>query len=252
MFGLSPLYLQFELTFDIWKHLKSNIPLKLIYVASLGFRFGVLFPVRVCLLSSSFIFAAFWCIVVLFYNPSGQRKTWIAVVYCRLFCAGTGLIANYHNQKNKPRRPGIAVSNHLSPNDIQIICADVEPDREYLYTVTGQKHTGIIWAIERLVERLCPSLWFDRANMKDRKDFINLIMEEGKVGFYLNSMINLNFKSMNLNLNLNSIKLNFNPFQKAGPVLLFPEGYCTNNTRVLQFRKAVFVDDVVIHPIAIK
>lgn len=33
---------------------------------------------------------------------------------------------------------------------------------------------------------------------------------------------------------------------------MFPEGYCTNNTRVLQFRKAVFVDDVIIYPIAIK
>uniref|UniRef100_A0AC34R9N8 Phospholipid/glycerol acyltransferase domain-containing protein n=1 Tax=Panagrolaimus sp. JU765 TaxID=591449 RepID=A0AC34R9N8_9BILA len=136
-----------------------------------------------------------------------------------LFCAGTGLVATYHNQSKKPKRPGIAVSNHLSPNDIQIICADVETDRDYLYTVTGQKHTGIIWAIERLVEKLCPSLWFDRANMKDRKDFIDLIMNEGK---------------------------------RAGPVLLFPEGYCTNNTRVLQFRKAVFVDDVIIYPIAIK
>jgi len=122
-------------------------------------------------------------------------------------------------KRKKPQRPGIAVSNHLSPNDIQIICSDVEPNREYLYTVTGQKHTGIIWAIERLVERLCPSLWFDRANMKDRKDFINIIMEEGK---------------------------------KAGPVLIFPEGYCTNNTRVLQFRKAVFCDDIIIYPIAIK
>ncbi|EJW80060.1 acyltransferase, partial [Wuchereria bancrofti] len=37
-----------------------------------------------------------------------------------------------------------------------------------------------------------------------------------------------------------------------GPVLLFPEGYCTNNTRVLQFRKAVFEDSVVIYPIAIR
>lgn len=136
------------------------------------------------MLSSSFLFAAFWCIINFFYPLSNPKKTWIAVVYCRLFCAGTGLVAIYHNQSKKPKRPGIAVSNHLSPNDIQIICADVETNREYLYTVTGQKHTGIIWAIERLVEKLCPSLWFDRANMKDRKDFIDLILNEAKVGLF--------------------------------------------------------------------
>ncbi|KAE9550404.1 hypothetical protein FO519_006393 [Halicephalobus sp. NKZ332] len=219
MFGYSPFYLEFEFTSELWKKLQSNVILKFIYVLSLGFRYGFLFPVRICLLSSSFAFTGFWCIVVLFFDLPNKTKTWIAVVYCRLFCAGTGLVATYHNQEKKPKRPGIAVANHLSPNDIQIICADVEPDREYLYTVTGQKHTGIIWAIERLVERLCPSLWFDRANMKDRREFTNLILEAGK---------------------------------KAGPVLLFPEGHCTNNTKVLQFRKAVFIDDIVIHPIAIK
>lgn len=38
----------------------------------------------------------------------------------------------------------------------------------------------------------------------------------------------------------------------SGPVLIFPEGYCTNNQKVLQFRRAVFEMDVVIHPIAIR
>lgn len=35
-------------------------------------------------------------------------------------------------------------------------------------------------------------------------------------------------------------------------VLMFPEGYCTNNTSVLQFRKAVFEKDIRIHPVAIR
>ncbi|PIO56704.1 hypothetical protein TELCIR_21895, partial [Teladorsagia circumcincta] len=38
----------------------------------------------------------------------------------------------------------------------------------------------------------------------------------------------------------------------GGPVLLFPEGYCSNNTQVLQFRKAIFEDGIKIYPIAIK
>lgn len=36
------------------------------------------------------------------------------------------------------------------------------------------------------------------------------------------------------------------------PVLLFPEGYCSNNTAVIQMRKAAFEKDIDIYPIAIK
>uniref|UniRef100_A0AC34GKT9 Phospholipid/glycerol acyltransferase domain-containing protein n=1 Tax=Panagrolaimus sp. ES5 TaxID=591445 RepID=A0AC34GKT9_9BILA len=145
-----------------------------------GFRAFFLFPLRLLLLSSSFGFAAFWCLIVFFFSLSNQRKTWIAVTYCRLFCAGTGVIARYHNEDKIPKQPGIAVSNHLSPNDIQIICANVNPNRDYLYTVTGQKHTGIIWAIERLVERINKSIWFDRGKTNDRQLFIEQIMDEGR------------------------------------------------------------------------
>lgn len=36
------------------------------------------------------------------------------------------------------------------------------------------------------------------------------------------------------------------------PILMFPEGYCTNNTAIYQFRRAVFADAVDIYPIALK
>lgn len=35
------------------------------------------------------------------------------------------------------------------------------------------------------------------------------------------------------------------------PVLLFPEGFCSNMTTVLQFRKAVFTGEVPVYPIAV-
>jgi hypothetical protein len=80
-----------------------------------------------------------------------------------------------------PKILGFAVSNHLSPNDIQIISADVDTDREYLYTVTGQKHGGIIWAIERLVEQLCPAMWLERNNPEERKNFTKNVINEARV-----------------------------------------------------------------------
>lgn len=56
-----------------------------------------------------------------------------------------------------------------------------DPNRDYLYTVTGQKHQGIIWAIERLVEKLCPSIWLERALPEDRKNFTKAVVDIAKV-----------------------------------------------------------------------
>jgi hypothetical protein len=38
--------------------------------------------------------------------------------------------------------------------------ADIPLDRDYLYLVTGQKHKGIIWALENLIEKMVASYSF--------------------------------------------------------------------------------------------
>ncbi|CAD5230129.1 unnamed protein product [Bursaphelenchus okinawaensis] len=219
MFDLSPDLRRYEFTQDMWNRITDKPHLKALYATSVAFRVGILFPVRVSLYLTSFLYVAICCILALLVNFTDKQKTAIAVTYCRLYTAGTGLVARYHNIEHRPSRPGVAVSNHLSPNDIQIICADVDPNREYLYIVTGQKHTGIIWAIERLVEQLCPSMWLERTNAEERLKFQQDVLRVAR---------------------------------SSGPVLIFPEGYCTNNTKVLQFRKAVFGENVQIHPVALK
>jgi hypothetical protein len=148
IFGYAPAYINAELTLPIWRMLSSRPALRMLYVMSFLFRYSFLFPLRLMLLLSSFIFVGVCCILACWVSFSSRSKTQIAVYYCRLYTAGTGLVANYKNPHNRPRQPGIAVANHLSPNDIQIICSDVNVEREYLYTVTGQRHKGIIWAIE--------------------------------------------------------------------------------------------------------
>ncbi|KAH7728830.1 acyltransferase [Aphelenchoides avenae] len=218
IFGYNPAYINNELTLAVWRSTQRPA-LRILFVLSGFFRVGFLFPVRLLLYVFSFVFVGTCCILACWISFSDRAKTQIAVTYCRIYTAGTGLVARYHNPENRPTRPGIAVANHLSPNDIQIICADVNVEREYLYTVTGQKHQGIIWAIEHLVEQLCPCMWLERKDPEDRKRFMKSVLEVAKY---------------------------------SGPVLMFPEGYCTNNTRVLQFRRAVFEDGVTIHPIAIK
>lgn len=76
---------------------------------------------------------------------------------------------------------GIAVANHLSPNDIQAIYADIDPSDNYGFTITGQRQDGIIWLIETVAEKIIPALWLDRNSAKDRKRFMNEVLREAKV-----------------------------------------------------------------------
>ncbi|KHJ85141.1 hypothetical protein OESDEN_09453 [Oesophagostomum dentatum] len=73
--------------------------------------------------------------------------------------------------------------------------------------------------METLASDLCPTYWVERGNKNDRRDFLTEIIKKAKFG---------------------------------GPVLLFPEGYCSNNTQVLQFRKAIFDEGIRVYPVAIK
>ncbi|CAD6188681.1 unnamed protein product [Caenorhabditis auriculariae] len=189
------------------------------FYTCLLFRISFLLPVRFCLLLTSFAFVALAGFIASIKKLNNFEKTWVAIVYCRLFCSGMGVIANFRNKENRPRRPGVAVSNHLTPNDIQILFSGTPHGSSYGFVVTGQKHVGIIGLIERLVEKLCPSIWVERKCSTDRQSFLTEILR---------------------------IAL------KDGPVLMFPEGYCSNNSQVLQFRKAIFEGSVNIYPIAIR
>ncbi|VDM11108.1 unnamed protein product [Wuchereria bancrofti] len=189
------------------------------YFVALLFRYGVLLPIRLSLMFASFIFSTSAIVAEHFMDMTDEQKLRVGIMNCRLFCAGIGLVARYHNRQYRPKHPGIAVANHLSPNDIQVIYADIDPNNGYGFTVTGQRQTGLICFIETIAEKLIPTLWVERRSATDRKRFMDEVIRKAKVD---------------------------------GPVLLFPEGYCTNNTRVLQFRKAVFEDSVVIYPIAIR
>ncbi|PAV84425.1 hypothetical protein WR25_20008 isoform G [Diploscapter pachys] len=229
-FDRAPTYGESLLRFAPLPH--WSMPLKILFYATLVFRLAILFPLRVAFFISSFVFIGILGIYAVFTELTDRQKTLIGPIYGKLFCLGTGTIIVGHNRQNMPRKPGIAVSNHLSPNDVQILFADLRYG-DLQYVVTGQKHKGVIGIdfcslnirifdysglVEKMVSRLCRALWFERGNTKERMEFLTDVI---------------------------------NMARADGPVLLFPEGYCTNNTSVLQFRKAVFEEDVNIYPIAI-
>uniref|UniRef100_A0A915PWA8 Phospholipid/glycerol acyltransferase domain-containing protein n=1 Tax=Setaria digitata TaxID=48799 RepID=A0A915PWA8_9BILA len=189
------------------------------YFIAMAFRYGVLLPVRLCLIFITFLFSTSAIVTDHFINITDERRIRFAFICCRLFCAAIGLVAKYHNRQYRPKQPGVAVANHLSPNDVQAIYADINPKNGYGFTVTGQRQGGLIWLVETIAEKFIPTVWIERRSTTDRKRFLVDILHKAKA---------------------------------SGPVLLFPEGHCTNNTRVLRFRRAIFEGDVVIYPIAIR
>lgn len=91
---------------------------------------------------------------------------------------------------------GIAVSNHLTPNDVQILFADLHYG-DLQYVVTGQKHKGVIGIdlfslnirifdysglVEKMVSRLCRALWFERGDTKERIGFLTDVINMARVG----------------------------------------------------------------------
>uniref|UniRef100_A0A1I7ZDA7 PlsC domain-containing protein n=1 Tax=Steinernema glaseri TaxID=37863 RepID=A0A1I7ZDA7_9BILA len=193
----------------------------IVYFSGLAFRIGVLMPIRVSLLSISMIFVSTVAALSFLRPYKLKERIYVCVTYTRLFSSGLGLVARYHNPQYKPKSPGIAVSNHLTANDIQIIFANVGYDDPTGYTVTGQKHPGFIGWIEKASDRISSTLWVERSHKCDRQSFQKQVLAAARD-------------------------------DKVDPVLLFPEGYCTNNSAVIQFRKAVFEDNINIYPIAIK
>ena len=118
------------------------------------------------MLSMTFITIAALFSIVHEYNRN--QIIYIGNVFSRLFCQSIGLVAYYENDKHRPRAPGIAISNHISSNDIQMLYADPDVGG---YTITGQKHRGLIGWVESTTGRVGSTLWMERSDTNERREF---------------------------------------------------------------------------------
>lgn len=102
-----------------WIHLQVQLYKSLNWIPDS--RVFFLLPTRILLLVTSFVFVALagfqTAVRVIsctsrsdemcrFQKLSDHEKTWVAIVYCRLFCGSMGLVANYRNPQNRPKKPG--------------------------------------------------------------------------------------------------------------------------------------------------
>ncbi|UMM40535.1 hypothetical protein L5515_017124 [Caenorhabditis briggsae] len=196
-----------------------NLPF---YVFGLGFRWGFLFPIRVCFMVFSVLFLTISSVICVVLNAEMKYFRYCGITFAKLFNLSTGLIVNFHDKKNRPRVPGVAVANHLSANDVMTIYSGCDYDGVG-YTITGQSHGGFVKYLYKYGGKLTPLLLVDRACDKNRNALLQAIVEHSK-----------------------------KTEKDTYPVLLFPEGYCSNNKAVLQFRKAIFNGETAIYPIAMK
>ncbi|TRY71415.1 hypothetical protein DNTS_011661 [Danionella cerebrum] len=170
-----------------------SLRLTVLWVAGVIVRYGILLPLRV--------------------------KTWLSELVhlmCYRICArGLSATIHYHNKQNRPKKGGICVANHTSPIDVVILANDG------CYAMVGQVHGGLMGVVQRAMERSCPHIWFERAEMRDR----HLVTQR------LRDHVNAKTKL---------------------PILIFPEGTCINNTSVMMFKKGSFEIGGTIYPVAIK
>uniref|UniRef100_A0A7N6ADI5 Phospholipid/glycerol acyltransferase domain-containing protein n=1 Tax=Anabas testudineus TaxID=64144 RepID=A0A7N6ADI5_ANATE len=178
-----------------------SLKLTLVYGLGIFVRYCILAPLRITLA----------CIA----HFSSWLSEWVHVMCYRICARGLSAAIRYHNRENKPQKGGICVANHTSPIDIVILCNDG------CYAMVGQVHGGLMGVVQRAMERSCPHVWFERAEMKDR----HLVTKR--------------------------LKDHVNDKKKL-PILIFPEGTCINNTSVMMFKKGSFEIGTTIYPVAIK
>ncbi|XP_073716870.1 glycerol-3-phosphate acyltransferase 3-like [Misgurnus anguillicaudatus] len=181
-------------------------------------RYCILLPLRVTLAT----IGVSWLVIsttLVGFLPNGRVKGWLSELVhlmCYRICArALSATIHYHNKANKPKKGGICVANHTSPIDVVILANDG------CYAMVGQVHGGLLGVIQRAMERSCPHIWFERAEMRDR----HLVTQR--------------------------LKDHANDKTKL-PILIFPEGTCINNTSVMMFKKGSFEIGGTIYPVAIK
>ncbi|XP_043096309.1 glycerol-3-phosphate acyltransferase 3-like [Puntigrus tetrazona] len=181
-------------------------------------RYCILLPLRITLTAIGLSWLVIGTTMVGFL-PNCRVKGWLSDLVhlmCYRICArGLSATIHYHNKQNRPKKGGICVANHTSPIDVVILANDG------CYAMVGQVHGGLMGVLQRAMERSCPHIWFERAEMRDRHLVTKRLRDHAN----------------------DKTKL---------PILIFPEGTCINNTSVMMFKKGSFEIGGTIYPVAIK
>lgn len=196
-----------------------NIYLFPLWLLGCVMRWGVLFPLRLILLTLGFtlFFIAFFGIRLCL--KAGPRRAGIerslVQAQCWIFVASWTGVITYHGPHPTPRANAVWVCNHTSMIDYIILTA-CSP-----FAVIMQLHPGWVGFLQTQVLGCLGCLWFNRNEVKDRQ-----IVSQRMQAHVASS--------------------------DTTPLLIFPEGTCVNNEFCVMFKKGAFELEASVFPVAIR
>ncbi|BBM97108.1 glycerol-3-phosphate O-acyltransferase 3/4 [Marchantia polymorpha subsp. ruderalis] len=183
-------------------------------------RYGILFPIRLVLLTLGWIIFLGLFLPVHFgiKNHEEVRKTierGLVEFICSVFVASWTGVVRYHGPRPSRRAKQIFVANHTSMIDFIIL------EQMTAFAVIMQKHPGWVGLLQTTVLESLGCIWFDRTESKDRSIVAQKLKRHVEC-------------------------------EDSNPLLIFPEGTCVNNEYTVMFKKGAFELDCTVCPIAIK
>lgn len=210
-----------------WNFLTRNIPpgrwqmtpyQSLLWLVGMWARYCVFLPMRtVTLIVGAIFFVLGWLFVNLV--PGAERKRfarkWLLRYLASVVVASWSGYIKYHGQRPHRRPKQIYVANHTSLIDLFIL------QKDYNFSCIGQRHGGLAGALQDLLLAAQEHVWFDREEGSDRRAVHRLLKDHVSNG-------------------------------NKEPMLVFPEGTCTNSEYCVMFKKGSFELGAQVYPIAIK
>ncbi|OSX75545.1 hypothetical protein BU14_0233s0023 [Porphyra umbilicalis] len=191
-----------------------------VWLAGVWIRYTVLLPLRLATLVIGLLgfFVGFFFISTVM--PRRSKVTIAANKFlvrylASVFVASWSGYVRYHGQRPRPGINQIYVANHTSPIDLGLLIKD------YPFACIGQRHGGLVGALQGLVSNIQNHVYFDREEGRDRAAVQRLLTAHVST-----------------------------PGNE--PMLVFPEGTCVNNRYCIMFKKGSFQLGATVFPVAIK
>ncbi|KAK8939963.1 hypothetical protein KSP40_PGU013019 [Platanthera guangdongensis] len=174
-----------------------NIYLFPLWCLGVMIRYGLLFPLRLAILTAGWIvfFAAFLPVHFLWTGNTKWRckiERKLVEMMCGVFVASWTGVVKYHGPRPSRRPQQVFVANHTSMIDFIIL------EQMTAFAVIMQKHPGWVGFIQKTILESVGCIWFNRTEAKDREIVARKLREHTQGA-------------------------------DNNPLLIFPEGTCVNN-----------------------
>lgn len=212
---------------DPWNFLTRNIPAgqwqmtaynTLLWLVGIWARYCFLLPLRVIvIILGSASFSLGWPLATMLPGEHRKREArkWLLRYLASVVVLSWSGYVKFHGKRPERKANQIYVANHTSPIDLFIL------QKDYNFSCIGQRHSGLAGLLQDLLMAAQDHVWFDRGEVGDRRAVQRLLREHVADG-------------------------------DKEPMLVFPEGTCTNAEYCIMFKKGSFELGAEVHPIAMR